>query len=110
MRYSSLFSFKEVGVAVLLSFAATCAVAAVSERSAAQGVQTAPISLGTITVDRTNKGDRLPQMLPLSGRPLSGGPPPASPAAPGAIPVGCDRAFSPIVNPAHADVYLRCLS
>jgi hypothetical protein len=55
-----------------------------------------------VAVDRTLKGDRLPSVVPTekSGAPLA--------RAREKIPVGCDRAFSPISSPQLADVFRRC--
>lgn len=103
MPNASFLNLKEIGAAILLSAAATCAVIAATDRSAADG-----LGVGTIVVNRTNKGDRLPQATPP--RPLSSSLSPTTPAAPRNMPLGCDRAFSPVADPANAGIFLRCLS
>ncbi|MGO9698789.1 MAG: hypothetical protein ACLPX7_05950 [Xanthobacteraceae bacterium] len=71
----------------------------------------APLWLTTtppVNVDRMLKGDRLPFAAPIDkSHPLG------SPAAPEQarfekIPVGCDRAFSPISAPRLANIFQRC--
>jgi hypothetical protein len=108
MRHTSLFSLKELGATVVLSFAATCAVIAATDRSAADGMRAGAIHSGTITVNRTNKGDRL--VRTRQAPPLSSSVSPVTPPTPTPVPFGCDRAFSPVADPAGANVFLRCLS
>lgn len=103
MRHASLLSIKEVAAAVLLSFAATCAVIAATDPGAAGGA-----SIGSTAVNRINKGNRLPQASSL--RPVSSSVSPSAPVRPSAVPLACDRAFSPVAEPANAGIYLRCLS
>ncbi len=64
----------------------------------------------SVVVNRAHKGDRLPTVKPANrpdelGLPLS----PARAMPPGAIPPGCDPAFSPISSPQLAHVFRRCL-
>jgi hypothetical protein len=108
MRNASFLSLKELGAAVLLSAAATCAVIAATDRSAADGVRVGATHASAIVVNRTNKGDRLPQAT--TPRPLSSSLSPTMPVTPGHMPLGCDRAFSPVADPANAGIFLRCLS
>ena len=58
-------------------------------------------------VNRALKGDRLPV-----ARPAAGFEEPHAPARAGAglrIPLGCERAFSPIASPRLADFFRRCM-
>jgi hypothetical protein len=61
----------------------------------------------SVTVDRTNKGDRLPYASTSNATP-----PPnvAAPTPPKRPPLGCDPAFSPVADPARALIYLRCMA
>jgi hypothetical protein len=61
----------------------------------------------TVSVNRTNKGDRLPSAsapvystISLSNE--------KSPVPPKRPPLGCDPVFSPIANPAQAHIYRHC--
>lgn len=94
------FDLKATVAALLVSCLAASAFCAVNGPSVAKD-KTAPL----IFVDRTLKGDRL--------RPnarLTNGAAPASPteSSPRKVPLGCDRAFSPAADPAHAHVFGRC--
>ncbi len=99
MRHPLHFRPNELGLAVVLNLAVVCAVVGFADRSTANGAK-AP----TITVDRTNKGDRL--ALPVPSSRLS----PATTTPRQRVPFGCDPAFSPVADPALAHVFLRCLS
>jgi hypothetical protein len=90
--------------AVILSLAVSCAAYALSDRATANGAS----PTATVTVDRTNKGDRLPQASPP--RQSSSSLVRAKPAAAKRIPIGCEPAFSPVADPAGAHIFLRCLS
>lgn len=90
--------------AVVLSLAVSCAAYALTDRTAANGASPA----ATVTVDRTNKGDRLPQASPP--RQSSGSLVPAKPISAKLVPIGCEPAFSPVAEPAGAHLFLRCLS
>jgi hypothetical protein len=90
--------------AVVFSLAASCAAYALTDRSTASGMQPTP----TVTVDRTNKGDRLPQASPPEQS--SSSLVPAKPTSPKRVPIGCEPAFSPVADPAGAHIFLRCLS
>jgi hypothetical protein len=62
-----------------------------------------------VSVDRTLKGDRLPLIAPISksnglGLPVA----PEQLRSRAKIPVGCERAFSPISAPRLADIVRRC--
>lgn len=64
----------------------------------------------SISVNRTNKSDRLRSAWSMrSGSrpiPLSE----SAPALPKQVPLGCDRAFSSVADPAHAHIYKRCIT
>jgi hypothetical protein len=95
-----LFDLKVAVAAMLVSCLIAGAFCAVSGPSVAKD-ETAPVYF----VDRTLKGDRL-----TPNAPLANGPAPASPAKSSLrkVPLGCDRAFSPAADPAHAHVFGRC--
>ena len=59
----------------------------------------------SVPVDRTLKGDRLPLSAPADKTEM---PVQSAPSSGEKIPVGCDRAFSPISSPRLADVFRRC--
>jgi hypothetical protein len=66
-------------------------------------------SIATTMVNRMNKGYRLPQSSVRSNfnnqsRPVT------TTSTPRRPPVGCDPAFSPIVAPALAHIFNRCLT
>jgi hypothetical protein len=90
--------------AVVLSLAVSCAAYALTDRTRANGATPTP----TVTVDRTNKGDRLPQASPP--RQSSSGLVPTKPISAKRVPIGCEPAFSPVADPAGAHIFLRCLS
>jgi hypothetical protein len=64
--------------------------------------RTAPVS-----VNRINKGDRLPSVATAKSF-LKGAPSTAASSRPRLLPLGCDPAFSPIADPARAGIYKRC--
>lgn len=59
----------------------------------------------TVAVDRTQKGDRLPPSAPTDKTEM---PVQSAPSSREKIPVGCDRAFSPVSSPRLANVFQRC--
>jgi len=95
--------FIGVGTAVVLSFAVTCAAFALTDRSAANGGNAT-----AVTVNRTNKGDRLPLASRRSQHSTGLSPARLDPTK--RVPVGCEPAFSPVAEPAAANIILRCLS
>jgi hypothetical protein len=99
VRHSLHFRPSELGLAVLLNVAIVCAVVGFSDRSTADGAK-AP----SMTINQTNKGDRL--ALPVPSSRVS----PAATTPRQRVPFGCDPAFSPVADPALAHVFLRCLS
>lgn len=61
-----------------------------------------------VSVDRTNKGDRLPytsisKMHASSSRVTT-----TPQATPQRLPLGCDPAFSSLADPTRANIYKRC--
>jgi hypothetical protein len=64
--------------------------------------RTAPVS-----VNRANKGDRLPSVAVAKSF-LKGTPSTAASSRPRQLPLGCDAAFSPIADPTRAGIYKRC--
>ncbi len=74
--------------------------AAVSYSGAAKSEQT-----GGVSVNRTNKGDRLPSGVTLRHTPTL-----SSPAVSAAPPIGCDRAFSRVAEPRRAHIFGRCIT
>lgn len=100
MRRVFLFDLKATAAALLVSCLTAGAFCAVNGPGVAKEERT-PMVL----VDRTIKGDRLAPNPVLTDVPT-----PSSPtkSAPRKVPLGCDRAFSPAVDPAHAHVFGRC--
>lgn len=95
-------SSRQVGAAMLASCIAAGVIISCAGMSAADG-----FSRQTISVNRINKGDRLPGWLirePARGIATS------ALNMPLPAPLACDPAFSPIADPAHVRVYMRCLS
>ena len=64
--------------------------------------RTAPVS-----VNRINKGDRLPAVA-TAKLSANGARSTAALSAPRRPPLGCDGAFSPIADPTRAGIYKRC--
>ena len=62
------------------------------------------VFIPAVSVDRTLKGDRLP-LEPLAEKAVA---PSASQTMRDRVPIGCDRAFSPISAPRLANVFRRC--
>ncbi len=60
---------------------------------------------GDISVNRTNKGDRLPSGVTLRHAPTL-----SSPAVSAAPPIGCDPAFSRVAEPRRAHILGRCIT
>ena len=59
----------------------------------------------TVSVNRTNKGDRSPLTLKRTSTVSS-----SAVAAKSQPPVGCDPAFSRVADPARAHIFGRCIS
>jgi hypothetical protein len=62
---------------------------------------------GPVSVNRTNKGDRLPSVA-TANLFAHGVPSSTALSTPRRPPLGCDPAFSPIADPARAGIYKRC--
>jgi len=95
------FSLKRIAAACLLSGLIAGAVTALTAESSAGNAPTSAFS-----VNRVDKADRLPTMqVPLRE---SG----STPAVrlEGRVPVGCDRAFSPVADPSRANFVRNCLT
>jgi hypothetical protein len=105
MHYPSLYGLKKaIGVVVLSCFIAG-GVSAMTAPTVINSSKTAAVS-----VNRANKGDRLRQaMLPhqlpndVSSTLLLRAPSKRSP-------LGCDPIFSPVVEPALANIFRRCMA
>ena len=96
------------GVTLILG----AAIAAVAMNGpAAGGVSgmnsSAPASDRLVSVNRINKGDRLPQAP--AERLSHSSPSTEAVVPPKRVPLGCDPAFSPIADPARGSIYKRCL-
>jgi len=97
--------FKEITLAAGLVFLTTSILAAVTVPSGTGAQQAVSVS-----VDRANKGDRLPYASRSKTRvdsPFLATTPQVSPKRP---PLGCDAAFSSVAGPAEARIYRRCLA
>ena len=98
---TSAFALKNaVAIAVVSCLIAGGFTAAVSTAGAARSAQP-----GTVSVNRTNKGDRLPGGVTLKHTPAL-----SSPAVSAAPPIGCDPAFSRAAEPGRAHIFGRCIT
>ena len=88
-----------IAVAIAVGLIVGAFPAAVSTPGAASAAQLA------VSVNRTNKGDRLPLALKRTSNVSS----PAV-AVKSQPPVGCDPAFSRVADPARAHIFGRCIS
>lgn len=61
-----------------------------------------------VTVNRVRKGDRLPLYRPDAATPVIRVPDGLQTQE--KVPLGCDRAFSPVSSPSVATVYGRCMA
>jgi hypothetical protein len=100
MRRVLFLDLKATSAVLLVSCFAAGALCAVSDSSAAKDEKAA-----AVLVDRTLKGDRLPQNIVRNNAPASSSP---AGSLTRKVPLGCDRAFSPAVDPAYAHVFGRC--
>jgi hypothetical protein len=98
------FSLKQIAAACLLSGLIAGAVSALTSESVASN---SPMS--AYSVNRVNKADRLPQ-APVVQAPRRQLAPTPVLRMEGRVPVGCDRAFSPVADPANANVVRNCLT
>ena len=95
------------GVTLILG----AAIAAVAMNAAVGGVSgtsiSAPTSDRLVSVNRINKGDRLPQAP--AERLSHSSPSTEAVVPPKRVPLGCDPAFSPVADPVRGSIYRRCL-
>lgn len=89
MRAPFVYNLKGTIAAVILSCFIAGGVSAMTSPAATKAQQ-------TNSINRTNKGDRLPSAV-TSRTPVK------------LMPLGCDSVFSPIVDPTRAHVYKRCV-
>jgi len=98
------FSLKQITAACLFSGLIAGAFSALTSESAAD---TGPAP--AFSVNRVNKTDRLPS-APTAQLTRHKSSSATELRASGPIPAGCERAFSPIVHPARADILRHCLT
>jgi hypothetical protein len=104
MRYANEISLKETVAALLLS----CLIAGCFEMTSPGVYVNAEV--GTMSINRTHKGDRLPQAsMPHRYSKSSTSVENAS-VSPKRVPFGCDPAFSPFANPTRAGIIGRCMA
>jgi hypothetical protein len=89
---------KENGVIALLACVIAGSIVVLTGSSAADNAQAV-----TISVNRTNKSDRLPQAVTLRLLPNNS-------SIPKRALLGCDLAFSSVVDPPLAPVFKRCMA
>ena len=98
-------SFKAIIVIAGLAYVIAGILAVAAAPFGASGEQAVSVS-----VDRANKGDRLPyasRSKTQVNNPLLATTPQVLPKRP---PLGCDAAFSSVAGPAQARIYRRCLA
>jgi hypothetical protein len=105
MRCSFPFGLRETVTVAILSCFIVGGVGLRTRTSATESARTVAVS-----VNRTNKGDRLPQSSILSGYPNDHSGAASGSSAPRRPPFGCDSAFSPISAPVLAHIFKRCLA
>ena len=102
-------SFKEIIVIAGLAYLIASILAVATIPVDARGEQAVSVSV-SVSVDRANKGDRLPYASRSKthvNSPFLATTPQVLPKRP---PLGCDPAFSSVANPAQARIYRRCLA
>ena len=95
MRCTS--SYKETVAAVLVSCFIAGGVSAMTNSAVTGSNETI-----TVSVNRTHKGDRLPQASTAYKHPND--------VSPKRVPLGCDPAFSPVAAPQFAHIFGRCMA
>jgi hypothetical protein len=105
MRCAFAFSLKETFTAAVLSCFIAGGVAEMTIPSVADNAQAV-----TIAVNRANKGDRLPQASLPHDHLNNSTSTEMAPTSPKRVPLGCDPAFSPVVDPARAHIFKRCMA
>jgi len=101
MRRVLGYNLQQVGAAVLVSCFTAAGMVALTGWSVADAAK--PV---TVSVNRINKGDRLP-LAPALQQPSSDMSPMTAQSRKARL--GCDPAFSPIVDPRLTHVVLRCM-
>lgn len=101
MRCTSSYHFKRTVAAVLLSCFIAGGVGAMTNPAVTESNETT-----TISVNRTQKGDRLPQASIAYPRPNDS----EISTSPKPVPLGCDPAFSPVAAPQFAHIFGRCMA
>jgi hypothetical protein len=101
---SFTFGLKETVAAVVLSCFVAGGVSAMTYPAVSAAAENDAIS-----VNRTLKDDRLPQTAQTHQHPGHKGASEIIPASRKRAPLGCDPAFSPVVEPALAHIFKRCL-
>jgi len=99
MLIQTAIRIKENGVIALLACGIAGSIVVLTGSSAADNAQAM-----TISVNRTNKSDRLPQAVTLRLLPNNSSP------IPKRVLLGCDLAFSSVVDPPLAPVFKRCMA
>jgi hypothetical protein len=99
MLIQTAIRIKENGVIALLACVIAGSIVVLTGSSAADNAQAM-----TISVNRTNKSDRLPQAVTLRLLPNNSSP------IPKRVLLGCDPAFRSVVDPPLAPVFKRCMA
>ena len=99
MLIQTAIRIKENGVIALLACVIAGSIVVLTGSSAADNAQAV-----TISVNRTNKSDRLPQAVTLRLLPNNSSP------IPKRVLLGCDPAFRSVVDPPLAPVFKRCMA
>ena len=106
MRWTFVFGLKEVLGAVVLSCFIAGGVGAVTNPAI-----TRRDASSLVSVNRIHKRDRLPQAIASPHQqPDMALSTQISAASPKGPPIGCDPAFSPVAEPARANIFKRCLT
>jgi hypothetical protein len=101
MRYTFSTGLKKIAAATVLSCFVAGGVAAMT------GPAVTPS--GAMSVNRTLKGDRLPLAARTHRHNVNSPSTQMAPASAKRAPLGCDPAFSPVVEPAKAHIFKRCM-
>jgi hypothetical protein len=97
-------SLKETVAAVVLSCFIAGGVSAMTYPAVSATAEN-----NAISVNRIHKGDRLPLAALTHRYPINSSSTQAAPPSPKRTPLGCDPAFSTVVEPALAHIFKRCL-
>ena len=104
MRRSFAYGLKEIVAAAALSCFVAGGVCAMTGPAV-----TGAAGSETISVNRALKGDRTPFAALNVKHPKNTSSTQMAPATPNRAPLGCDPAFSPVVEPAMAHIFKRCM-